>query len=92
MENRFLKRMGSCLVSAGIIMQFGVSSLAYGAADQGVAVDEQNFPDGVFRSYVSDNFDEDGDGYLCDAEIENARLTAKIELLEAQIADLRDKQ
>ena len=27
-----------------------------------------------------------------DAEIENARLTAKIELLEAQIADLRDKQ
>ena len=72
MENRFLKRMGSCLVSAGIIMQFGVSSLAYGAADQGVAVDEQNFPDGVFRSYVSDNFDEDGDGYLCDAEIENA--------------------
>ncbi|SEW17452.1 hypothetical protein SAMN05216413_1389 [Ruminococcaceae bacterium KH2T8] len=72
MKNRILKRTGACLVSAGIIMQFGVSSLAYGAADQGVAVNEQNFPDGVFRSYVSDNFDEDGDGYLCDAEIENA--------------------
>ena len=72
MENRFLKRMGSCLVSAGIIMQFGVSSLAYGAADQGVAVNEQNFPDGVFRSYVSDNFDEDGDGYLCDEELVDA--------------------
>lgn len=88
MENRFLKRMGSCLVSAGIIMQFGVSSLAYGAADQGVAVDEQNFPDGVFRSYVSDNFDEDGDGYLCDAEIENANTISIYGSVRKRVADL----
>ncbi len=52
MKNRILKRTGACLVSAGIIMQFGVSSLAYGAADQGVAVNEQNFPDDIFRVTV----------------------------------------
>ena len=34
-----------------------------------VAINSTNFPDEVFRSYVSDNFDTDGDGYLSDSEI-----------------------
>ncbi len=31
-------------------------------------IDEEYFPDAVFRSYVAENFDSDGDGYLTDAE------------------------
>ena len=34
----------------------------------GVAIDENNFPDAVFRQYVSDNFDTDMDGCLSEEE------------------------
>ena len=37
--------------------------------DVGIAVDELNFPDPIFRVYVSENCDTDKDGYLSDAEI-----------------------
>ena len=36
---------------------------------KGVAIDEKNFPDETFRSYVKENFDSDDDGYLSDEEI-----------------------
>jgi Leucine-rich repeat (LRR) protein len=38
------------------------------AADE-VAIDETNFPDSVFRSYVETNFDTDGNGVLSSEEI-----------------------
>ncbi|MBQ6971223.1 MAG: leucine-rich repeat domain-containing protein, partial [Synergistaceae bacterium] len=34
-----------------------------------MAVDETNFPDDNFRSYISGNLDKDGDGSLSDEEI-----------------------
>ena len=34
-----------------------------------IAVNERNFPDAQFRAYVSENFDNDGSGWLTDAEI-----------------------
>ncbi len=37
----------------------------------GIAIDETNFPDANFRSYISNNYDTDGDGYLIDDEIAN---------------------
>ena len=37
-----------------------------------VAVDAANFPDAVFRSYVSSNFDSDNNGALSDSEIAGA--------------------
>lgn len=40
-----------------------------GAAWGDVAVDATNFPDSTFRSYVSSNFDTNGDGVLTGAEI-----------------------
>ncbi len=40
-----------------------------GEATEGIAVDSVNFPDEVFRNYVSDNFDTDGSGYLSDSEV-----------------------
>ncbi|MBR4342360.1 MAG: leucine-rich repeat domain-containing protein [Lachnospiraceae bacterium] len=34
-----------------------------------VAINADNFPDDIFRNYVSENFDSDGDGYLSQGEI-----------------------
>lgn len=43
-----------------------------------VAIDEQNFPDEVFREYVKENFDGDEDDFLDDDEIEAAmQITTK---------------
>ena len=38
-------------------------------AETGVEINETNFPDEVFRQYVLDNIDKDGDLYLSEAEI-----------------------
>lgn len=37
----------------------------------GLAVNETNFPDSIFRAYVSNNFDKDDNGYLSDSEIQD---------------------
>lgn len=34
-----------------------------------VEINEENFPDEIFRQYVSDNFDTDGNGFLSELEI-----------------------
>lgn len=39
----------------------------------GIAVDNTNFPDDLFRGYVSDNFDTDNDGVLSESEITAVR-------------------
>ena len=39
-----------------------------GTAEE-VAIDERNFPDEVFRRYVSENCDTDGNGSLSESEI-----------------------
>ena len=50
----------------------------------GVAIDKANFPDDVFRQYVSDNFDVDHDSKLSENE-----LNAVIEIRLEQIIDLK---
>ncbi len=40
-----------------------------GQQEEGVTIDEANFPDANFRAYVAENCDADGDGYLSEAEI-----------------------
>lgn len=46
-----------------------LSMTDYVPGPSGIAVNETNFPDSVFRAYVSANFDTDGSGYLSDEEI-----------------------
>ena len=46
----------------------GVSDETPVQAASSVAINATNFPDAVFRSYVSANFDTDGSGYLSAAE------------------------
>ena len=45
----------------------GENSIAVQSA--GVAIDNTNFPDANFRSFVASSFDEDNDNYLSDTEI-----------------------
>ncbi|MGI6178066.1 MAG: leucine-rich repeat domain-containing protein [Eubacterium sp.] len=74
----YLKRTGrkvsalalALILAAAIIVPLGVTQKAY--AEDGVAVDETNFPDKKFRSYVSKHFDTDRDGYLSTSEISKA--------------------
>lgn len=51
---------------AAVCLSFSAS-----AADE-IAIDETNFPDEAFRSYISENFDTDKNGSLSEKEINNA--------------------
>ncbi len=42
--------------------------------DLGVEINDTNFPDTVFREYVSTKFDSDADGYLSDEETDGATM------------------
>ena len=70
---------------AGMYMDVSVSLL--GDADpEGVSINDTNFPDANFRSYLSGvSFDTDGNGYLTDAEI--AGITS-LDLRGRSITDL----
>ena len=59
-------------------------SPVYGA-DAPVAIDETNFPDAVFREYVKENFDKDGNDELSVSEME--RVTT-IYVTHKNVADL----
>ena len=56
-------------VLSGNKFMVGAATQAIGNKTSGIAINEQNFSDDVFRSYVSSNCDTDSDGYLSDAEI-----------------------
>ena len=40
----------------------------------GIAIDEGNFPDEVFREYLKDNFDKDSNGYFSQDEIDSVTI------------------
>ena len=50
----------------------------YDGQPEGIAIDEINFPDPVFRAYVKNNCQSDGDDILTDAEIAAVKVIAII--------------
>ena len=52
----------------------------------GVAIDTVNFPDDIFRQYISDRFDTDKDGFLSDWEISQ---NIPIDLNESGVQSLK---
>ena len=54
-------------VSAAVSVLAALGTVIYMAC--AVAINKQNFPDDVFRKYVSDNFDKNNDGKLSIIEI-----------------------
>ena len=76
--------MSLSAVSAADIAVLGSAISAF--AEDGVAINEANFPDEVFRNYISENYDVDSNGVLSDSEIEEA----KVFLLDSmEISDLK---
>ncbi|MBO4217445.1 MAG: hypothetical protein J5940_05845 [Clostridia bacterium] len=61
------------IISAVLALAIMLAALPFAAVaegePEGVAIDENNFPDEGFRTFVSDKFDSDGDGYLNGSEI-----------------------
>lgn len=70
MKRKFLSTLLTVAMVAGSIGFGGANSVS--AA--GVSVDAGNFPDAVFRNYISSNFDTNGDGSLSASEIEEAKV------------------
>ena len=63
-------------VVTAICMVLTISPLSVApafASDGNIAIDVANFPDSIFRTYVSDNFDTDKDGALSESEIKAAK-------------------
>ena len=54
---------------------------------ESIAINETNFPDEIFRTYVSDNFDTDNDGVLTPEEIAAVK---KIDFYSADITTVAD--
>ncbi len=86
-----IKRILSLLLAA--LLVFGLSPAAFGAAGVpadlnagDVAVNATNFPDPIFRSYVSSNFDANGNGVLSASEISAA---TTINLTAVGVSDLK---
>ena len=61
-------------------------SSATSSGESGWAISADAFPDDVFRAYVSENFDSNGDGCLNDEEISNA---TTIDLYQKDVASLQ---
>lgn len=65
-KNNYLKTFISVVIVFFCLMNFTTVR-----AEQSVRINSTNFPDSVFREYLSDKFDEDGDGMLDEYEIES---------------------
>ena len=63
-----------------------IMTIAAAQIPSGIAVNATNFPDAVFRSYVSENFDTDSNGVLSETEIAKA---TRIEVEEKGISSLK---
>lgn len=66
---KLLEKLLSALLVVTVIISTAVPMSVNAKAKAGVAVDEKNFPDPIFRSCISNTFDEDGNGYLDSDEI-----------------------
>ena len=61
-----IKKLAAVL-AASVIAGAAATVTAF-AESKGVKISEKNFPDKIFRQYVSENFDTDGNGYLSKEE------------------------
>ena len=69
--NYFVRNL--ILGSAVAVLAFGAVAVCSGLvnADTKIPLDKAHFPDKAFRECVKEYFDDDGDGYLSSAEIED---------------------
>ena len=65
------KKILSVVIAAAMALCLVPAVSIKANAAEGVAIDETNFPDEIFREYVSSNFDSNKDGNLDSEEINN---------------------
>lgn len=61
------------------------------AAGKQVEINSENFPDEVFREYVSDNFDKNNDGKLSKKELapdSDGRLAIKVGMITSDLTGI----
>lgn len=63
----------STFLSLGLLFIPWIEQNQVYGADAPVAIDETNFPDEIFREYVKDNIDTDGNGGLSVSEMESVK-------------------
>ena len=82
--NKKLKKLTVALAAALTAVSAGAFTAFADSGD--VEINNTNFPDDVFRQYVSENCDRDGNGVLSQGEIE---AVYNIDVPEKNIADLK---
>ena len=80
------KRIISLCLALVLLLCLLPAAAPTAAAAGDVAINETNFPDEIFRSYVSETFDQNGDGVLSPTEISNV---TEIECSQRGIASLK---
>ncbi len=83
---KFKKKGLFVVLVFSLVLFFGVClnlhySLAEEATEEITKIDNQNFPDEVFREYISENADKNKDGFLTKGEIDNV-LVVRVSNLE----------
>ncbi len=76
-KSKFGKKTALALLTGAVAFLFALGIGPFGGtglslqaeAAENVEINETNFPDEIFRVYVSENFDSDGDGNLSESEI-----------------------
>ncbi|MBR4342301.1 MAG: leucine-rich repeat domain-containing protein, partial [Lachnospiraceae bacterium] len=71
--------------SKNVVLTSDIVALTIKIDDTMVIIDENNFPDSIFRAYVSDNFDTNGDGLLSSEEIADAK---NIDISESELSSV----
>ena len=64
------KKLRCSLAGAAVIGALAAISFGAHAATGEIGINEKNFPDQIFRNYVSETFDKNGDEWLSLEEIE----------------------
>lgn len=70
---RLKKKLWSVILSATMILAAATFPLEAAAAEDGIPIDEANFPDAEFRAYVSEHCDSNGNGRLSALEADNVK-------------------
>ncbi len=78
-ESKFMKKTALALLSGVVALLFAFGMGPFGSmglsleveAAGDVLINETNFPDAIFREYVSTNFDRNMDGKLSESEIQS---------------------
>ena len=84
MRRKILSLSLALLMASALLVMPGITPKAY--ADGDVAINDTNFPDSNFRTYVKDNFDADKNGSLSTTEINSA---TEIDVSKKSIANLK---